>query len=324
MPNYRPPIDLARQRARRRRNALQTTLLLVGMTLLMAAIGWLVGGPIGLLWIGAFGAFSLWIGSRVSPRLVLGFFQATELSRAELPQVYDVVEVLSRRAGLPKPPKLYFISSQLTNAFTVGRRDDAALAITSGTLRALSLRELAGVLAHEISHLANNDTRVMALADVVSRLTRAMSLAGMVLFIGNLPLMMMGQARFSWLLILLLVFAPTVGTLLQLALSRTREYDADMEAAALTGDPAGLASALRKLERHQGAMWEEILLPGRRIPDPSILRTHPDTEERVRRLMELRTPEAPPLPLPEDHFGHHGSVPEVRRPPRWRRTGTWF
>lgn len=324
MPTYRPPIDLAQQRARRHRNAIQTAMLLGGMTALMMIIGWLIGGPVGLMWIGLFGAFSLWLGTRMSPRLILPMFRAEPLSRHEVPEVFDIVEVLSRRADLPKPPALYFISSQLTNAFTVGHRADAALAITSGTLRLLTLRELAGVLAHEISHLANNDTRVMALADVVTRLTRAMSLAGMLLFIANLPLVIAGQAAFSWLLILLLIFAPGVGTLLQLALSRTREFDADMEAARLTGDPAGLASALRKLERQQSGMWEEILLPGRRIPDPSVLRTHPDTEERVRRLMALRLPEAPPLPLPDDLTRHHGAVPEVHRRPTWRRFGTWY
>lgn len=324
MPDYRPTIDLAQQRARRWRNRVQTGLLLVGMGLLMAACGWLVAGFTGLLWLGLFGGFSLWLGTRVSPRVVLRLFQAKPLSRADLPEIHDIVAVLSRRAGLPQPPALYFISSRLTNAFTVGTRDDAALALTGGTLRALNLRELAGVLAHEISHVANNDTRVMALADVVSRLTRAMSFAGVLLLLGNVPLAMMGQSVFSWTLILLLVAAPLVGTLLQLALARTREYDADLDAAALTGDPAGLASALRKLERHQGAMWEEILLPGRRIPEPSVLRTHPDTEDRVRRLMALRPADAPPLPFPDDLHTHHGSVPEVRRPPRWRRTGLWY
>jgi len=325
MPDYRPPIDLARQRARRRRNAWQTALLLAGMAALMAACGWIVAGPPGLLWVGLFGAALLLAGYRASPRMVLRLFGAEPLSAGDLPEVHRIVEVLSRRAGLPAPPQLYFVSSRLTNAFTVGSRDRAALAITGGTLRLLNLRELAAVLAHELSHLANNDTRVMALADVISRLTRAMAFAGLLLLLLNLPLMAGGGTPLSWALILLLVFAPTIGTLLQLALSRTREFDADLEAVRLTGDPAALASALRKLERHQGAFWEDILIGGRRIPDPSVLRTHPDTEERVRRLMELRLPAAPPLPLPEDLHRHHGAVPEVPRPPRWRRrSGLWY
>jgi len=325
MPDFQPPIDLARQRRRRRRNAWQTALLLGGMGVLMAACGWIVAGPQGLLWVGMLGGFLLIAGYRASPRMVLRLFGAVPLSQQDLPDVHRIVEVLSARAGLPRPPRLYFISSRLTNAFTVGSRDDAALAITGGTLRLLNLRELAGVLAHELSHLANNDTRVMALADVISRLTRAMAFAGVLLLLMNLPLMAVGGTTLSWVLILLLVFAPTIGTLLQLALSRTREFDADMEAVRLTGDPAALASALRKLERHQGAFWEDILIGGRRIPEPSVLRTHPDTEERVRRLLELRLPAASPLMLPEDLHAHHGAVPEVPRAPRWRRrSGLWY
>ncbi|WP_227272060.1 M48 family metalloprotease [Roseobacter weihaiensis] len=90
-----------------------------------------------------------------------------------------------------------------------------------------------------------------------------------------------------WIVPILLVVSPTIMALLRLALSRTREYDADRGGAELTGDPAGLASALLKLERRTGRFWEEMILPGRRIPDPSLLRTHPPTEERVRRLQEL-------------------------------------
>ena len=127
-----------------------------------------------------------------------------------------------------------------------------------------------------------------------------------------------------WLLIALLVLSPTIASLLQLALSRTREYDADLDAAGLTGDPRGLASALEKLERYQGGLFETLLLPGRRVPQPSLLRTHPPTRDRIARLLALE-PEAAPRIL--------GSMTSEALParfrtvpggPRWRATGLWY
>lgn len=122
-----------------------------------------------------------------------------------------------------------------------------------------------------------------------------------------------------WVAVIVLMAAPTIGGLLQMALSRTREYDADLGAAMLTGDPDGLASALLKLEHAQKRLWEGLMLPGGRIPDPSVLRTHPPTDERVRRLMALKAarglPHAPPVldlaPRPRRSF-----IPAVtpRRP----------
>ncbi len=136
--------------------------------------------------------------------------------------------------------------------------------------------------------------------------------------------MLTGADQVPWLLVLL-VAAPGIGSLLQLALARTREFDADLDAIGLTGDPVGLAAALTKLECYQGRFWQDIVLPGRRIPDPSILRSHPATEERVRRLAELRDL-APAVPLPRmrDTFHHHGAVPETPPKPRWRKSGLWY
>jgi len=126
---------------------------------------------------------------------------------------------------------------------------------------------------------------------------------------------------------MVMIAAPTLSALAQMALSRSREYDADLGAAELTGDPEALASALTKMERFQGRILESVFLPRQRIPDPSLLRTHPPTDERIRRLMELRErgglgPHRPP-----------GEETEIRRslplahhpiPPRWHRSGLWF
>ncbi len=126
--------------------------------------------------------------------------------------------------------------------------------------------------------------------------------------------------------LLLLIFAPTIGGLLQLALSRAREYDADLDAAALTGDPEGLASALALLERKQGAMWEGLILPGSRVPEPSLLRTHPKTENRIARLLALRPEGSRPFVLPQGRPVPGPSIVPVIRNPRihWMRMGIWY
>ena len=141
------------------------------------------------------------------------------------------------------------------NAFATGSPDNAVIGITEGLLRRLSLRELAGVLAHELSHVRNNDLSVMSLADTMTRFTQVLSYLAVILAIFNLPAWLLGDADMPFAALLLLYLAPTIGSLLQLGLSRTREYDADLEAAELTGDPRGLASALDKLERYQGQFW---------------------------------------------------------------------
>jgi heat shock protein HtpX len=199
------------------------------------------------------------------------------------------------------------------NAFAVGRRDNAAIAITDALARNLSPRELAGVLAHEMSHIAHEDVKVMALADMVSRFTSVMSTVGLLSLLLNLGSFAGGgEEQVPWLGVLVLLAAPTIGGLLQVALSRTREFDADLGAAILTGDPDGLASALNRLEKAQGRMWEGMVLPGGRIPDPSILRTHPPTAARVARLMALKAGGGVP-PAPRASRGP--LVPQVR--PQW-------
>jgi heat shock protein HtpX len=190
------------------------------------------------------------------------------------------------------------------------------------------VRELTGVVAHEMSHVTNEDTRVMMLADVIGRMTASLSFIGQILIFINLPLFLMGQAHIPWLAIVLLLAAPSISSLLQLALSRTREFDADLVAVRLTGDPRGLASALAKMERYQGGWLGTIFMPGRRQPDPSLLRTHPRTEERVRRLLAIEGREefrAPVVVAPEaPSFVGPRDIPLVERHPRfWHISGIW-
>lgn len=310
-------------------NLLHSLTLLGGMVLLLALCGWVLAGAEGVVWAMIGGGISLIFSPRLSPRMILGMFGARRLSYAEAPRLFEAVGAISRRAGLPAPPEIWYVASTTLNAFAVGSRRHAAIAVTDGLLRSLSLRELAGVLAHEVSHIRNNDLMVMGLADTVTNLTRLMSLFGMALLILNLPLLMMSQQAVPWILVLLLIAAPWGGALMQLALSRTREFDADLDAAHLTGDPEGIASALARIDSLQRSPWEGLRFPGSRIPTrrqgrniPSLLRTHPLTEERVRRLMELRTP--PPVLPHLNAMPLHLVMPRTVRRPRTRLGGYWY
>jgi heat shock protein HtpX len=319
------PLNPQERRRHKLRNILQSAVLLGGMALLLAFCGWVLFGPEGMLGLGLGAGLGLLFSPRISPGMILRMYSASELQPAQLPAVFEVVGRLSERAGLPRRPRLYYIRSPVLNAFAVGDREDAAIALTDGLLRSLSLRELAGVLAHEISHVRNNDLWLMSLADVVGRLTRMMSLLGLVLLVLGVPVWLSGRQSVPLLLVVVLVLAPQIALLLQLALSRAREYDADLDAAGLTGDPGGLASALIKLERYQRGVWERILLPGYRSPEPSILRTHPPTGERVARLKVLYGAEPelrPALATDEPHPIAFGQG--VSAPPRWRLLGHWY
>jgi heat shock protein HtpX len=329
LPIRRPlaPLDAAERRRHKRRNLLQSVLLVGGMIALLALCGWLLFGPQGILGLGLGAAIALALAPKVSPQMVLRLYSARPLAPEQLPAVFEVLARLTERAGLERMPRLHYVRSPLLNAFAVGGPNDAAIALTDGILRQLDLRELTGVLAHEISHIRNRDLWLMNLADLAGRLTRMMSLLGFALLLVGLPLWLSGAGRLPWLLVPLLMFAPQLTMLLQLALSRSRELDADLDAAGLTGDPAGLASALVKLERHQRGMWERILLPGRQLPEPSLLRSHPPTAERVARLAALAGAAPEPAAAPLEAIPRAAvEVPwqRVRRPARGHLMGFWY
>jgi heat shock protein HtpX len=279
------------------RNILHSAILILCILLLGASVGWLFWGFTGLMWLSIFMGLTLFLGLKISPRLILKMYKAVPMKEYEASRLVHVVMRLSKKADLPFTPRLYYVPSRVANAFAVGSRKNGAIAITDGLLRAFNFRELQGVVAHEVGHLRNNDVWVMSLADSVTQLVNFVSWVGTILVFMNLPLFLFGGYQVPWLLIIILVSAPTVSALLQLALSRTREFEADLEAVALTRDPLGLVSGLEKLEQLSGGWFESVFLPGRRVPEPSLLRTHPSSEERIRRLLELYkeiTSEEPP------------------------------
>ncbi|WP_214404881.1 zinc metalloprotease HtpX [Pseudonocardia lacus] len=291
-------LDPRVRRRHRLRNAAQAVLLVGGMVAVLALLAWAFFGPVGLL-VALLGAGAVLVLRPVpSPQLVLSMYRAREVPPSVLPDLHRFVRVLAQRGGLPAVPRLYYVASPMLNAFAVGRRDEAAIAVTDGLLRTLPSRQLAGVIAHEVSHIRAGDLWVMNLSDVLGRITHALAYGGVLAVLISLPVMVSGGLRSLWLFALLGAL-PTVVSLLQLALSRSREYDADLEAAVLTGDPEGLADGLERLERTTGRIWERVVVPHRRAPDPLLLRTHPPTEERVRRLRRLVPP------IDHDRLGDH-------------------
>ncbi|NEV64658.1 zinc metalloprotease HtpX [Thiorhodococcus minor] len=311
------------------RNNLQSLGLLATLGLLLGCLAWILGGA-SFAWMILVGMLLLYaINPAGSPRLVLSLYRARPIRYDEAPKLYAILAELALRAGIDSLPRLYYLPTSVMTAFTTGSRDQAAIALSDGVLRRLDLREVAAVLAHELSHVANEDIRVMSFADLVSRLTGLLSLAGQVLLIVSIPLVLLGAGLPPLIPLVLLLAAPWISALVQLALSRSRELEADRSAVELTCDPEGLASALIKLERMQGAFWEQIVMPGRRNPNPSLLRTHPPTEERLRQLMELVPGRGrATLQMPWSMIGMHhpldypGLVP--RRRPRWRASGLWY
>ena len=307
-------------------NRIQTILLIVAMAGFMALLGWIIWGVAGIIYLIITSIFLLLLSPAISPQLIMRLYNAQRLSSTQVPNLYSALQELGNRSQLNYIPELYYIPSSMISAFAVGSPNQAGIAITDGFLRSFDLREAISVLAHEISHIRSNDMNVMALADMFSRLTSMLSIFGLLLFVLNLPLLFLGFISINWLVIILLILAPTISTLAQLGLSRIREYDADLNAAHLTGDPEGLASALVKMENIQGGWFERLFLSGRRIPEPSFLRTHPSTVERVHRLLSYKQ-------YTDDNINLDSSTPaslennlllnRINRRPGWHFNGLW-
>ena len=304
----------------RLKNGLQTLLIMGGLALVLAVPGYLLAGGLGLLMSLGAAVVGALAGSWVPARVILAEAGAGLVERHRAATLYRLLEALYRRAGIDAQPQLFYTPSPDLNAFAVGTRHDGGIAVTAGLLRTLTMRELAGVLAHEVSHLRHGDTRVMSMAAAMTRLTLFLTTVLQVSLLLMLPLILAGEQRLPWGLLLIVAFSPTLSTLLQLALSRHREFAADLEAASLTGDPRGLASALAVLERHHGR-WL-LTLFGRHPPaGPEWLRTHPSTRERIRRLLatEALAGHVPPQPVVDPSHS-----PMIDEPPVPLGRGYWL
>ncbi|MEO5348420.1 MAG: M48 family metalloprotease [Magnetococcus sp. YQC-3] len=268
-------------------NMLRTVILLAGMAGILALLGWFLAGEEGIWWSII---LALLIGTFIpgaAPSLVLRMSGAQWLEPRRYPEMYRLLADLARRAHLEAVPQLYRIPSATPNAMTVGSKRDASIAVSDGLLRLLNREELIAVFAHEISHIKNEDLSVISAADAFRRLTSAIATAVQLFLLLTLPILLLAGYSISWTVLLITMAAPSLSALLQLALSRTREFNADMDAAILSGNPLALATALEKIAGYDRRLLRWLGLPFGKPNDLGLLRTHPKTQERVARIMEL-------------------------------------
>ena len=277
-------------------NLLKTAVLMAAITALFMAIGAMVGGRSGMMLALAVAVgmnfFSYWF----SDKLLLKMYNAQQVDEHSAPQFYRMVAELAQRAQLPMP-KVYLINEDAPNAFATGRNpENAAVAATTGILRVLSDRELRGVMAHELAHVRHRDILIS---------TVSATMAGAISMLANFAMLFGGRGSdgrphnpIDGLLVMLL--APLAASLIQMAISRAREFEADRGGAEISGDPQALASALQKIqqyargipmqaaERHPETAQMMIMNPLSGGGLRGLFSTHPSTEERVARLLAMR------------------------------------
>jgi len=282
-------------------------------------------------WPGAVGALLATalirrFGSRLPPGLTMRLYRAAPLDPTHSDKLYRILGLLCGRASLAATPRLHVIPSLTLNAFAAGRDGNAAIAVTEGLLRRLTMREISGVLAHEVAHIKRGDLAIMGLADVIVRLTQLMAWLGLGLLLLQIPWFLSGQHGASWPAIALLCLAPALASLLQRGLSRAREYEADVGAVELTGDALGLASALSRIEQSHGRLIEDVVPPyGRRITQPSLLRSHPPSEERIARLRELAARgDLPTFTTREEPMVSLAGLGPISMRARYHFPGVWY
>ncbi|QNH54455.1 zinc metalloprotease HtpX [Selenomonas timonae] len=280
-------------------NTLKTTMLMALLMALMVALGGIFAGHTGMtvMLIIALGMnfFSYWF----SDRMVLSMYNAQEVDRSSAPELYGLVEKLAGRAELPMP-RVYIINEDAPNAFATGRNpSNAAVAVTTGLMRALDYNEISGVLGHELAHVKHRDILISTIAATMATvISYAASIAQWAAIFGG------GRSsdddRGGIIgMIATAIIAPIAAALIQMAISRSREYSADEGGAEICGNPNYLAAALEKIEYYavHGAQLPEATpatahmciinpLTGRDISFKSLFSTHPDTQERIARLRE--------------------------------------
>lgn len=321
-----PFLDPAQVEAHRRNNLLHSIVLIGGIASVLATAAYLLYGSGGIVFAFTSVILLSLLAPQVPPEVLMRLYRG-QLQAPGRDQLSRIVDELSARAELPVRPDFYVIPSATVNAFATGSPSRSAIAVTEGLLRRLTLREIAGVIAHEMSHIRNNDLWLMNLADIMTRYVQVMSYVALYLAIMNVLAVTTGDMMVSWWGIALLYVAPSISSLLQLGLSRTREFDADREGAMLSGDPLGLASALTRLDSSTGRFWEDLTfpVPARRTPQPSLLRTHPPTEERVARLRSMVPGmHMPPIAVVEEPMISLIGCGPVAMRPRFRWPGVWF
>ncbi|OWU86652.1 protease [Oceanicola sp. 22II-s10i] len=304
----------------------KTGILMAAMTALFMGVGYLIGGSggavIALVVAAAMNVFTWWN----SDRMVLRMHNAQPVAPRDRMGLHDLVGELAKNAGLPMPA-VYLIDTPQPNAFATGRNpSNAAVAVTAGLMNTLSREELAGVIAHELAHIRNHDTAIM---------TVTATFAGAISMLANFALFFGGSRERLGLVgtLMMMILAPTAAALVQMAISRTREYAADKAGAEICGQPLWLASALQRIqqgaaridndaaERNPATAHMFIINPLHAHKRDNLFATHPATENRVAALQQLaqtmgRSPTANAAPRMSQT-----SVPNTRRRPR--NDGPW-
>lgn len=275
-------------------NGLKTVLLMGLLTGLFLAVGYMAGGQQGMYIALALAAVMNFVSYWFSDKIVLAMYRARPVEEAEAPWLYRIVGRLAQRAGIPMP-RLYLIPSHSPNAFATGRDPrHAAVAVTDGILRILTEDELEGVIGHELAHVQHRDVLISAVA---ATLAGALMILARLAWFGNLFLGGGERRRGGGLeALVLLVVAPIAAALIQMAISRSREYSADAKSAELTGNPLALARALAKLREASAAIPLPaepntahlfIVNPLRGGTLVNLFSTHPPLEDRIARLERM-------------------------------------
>ncbi|MFQ5568804.1 MAG: zinc metalloprotease HtpX [Rhodothermales bacterium] len=272
-------------------NSLRTAALMAALIILFALVGRALGGEGGMMIAVAIAVAMNFASYWFSDKIVLRMYQAQEVSRAQAPELFDMIDRLRQQAGLPMP-KVYIIPSEQPNAFATGRNPaHAAVAVTNGIVRLLDRDELEGVLAHELAHVKNRDILTSSVAATVAAAITLLARFG--LFFGG------GRNRGNALsALLMLILAPLAAVLIQMAISRSREYAADRDGARICGKPRALANALARLQdgvtrvqmnADPGTAHMFIVNPfaGAMRGVRGLFSTHPSTEERIERLLAM-------------------------------------
>ena len=274
-------------------NTFKTALLLTSLTLLLMLIGRAFGGQNGMLLALAFAAVMNFVSYFFSDKIALAMYRAQPVTREELPRAYNTVERLTQKIGIPMP-KLYVIPSESPNAFATGRNPQhASVAVTHGILNLLTDEELEGVLAHELGHVNNRDILISSIAATIAgAITYVAHMGRWAMFFGGMD--RDSRDRGGGIgAILMLIVAPIAAMMIQLAVSRSREYQADASGASYTGNPYALASALTKLDAYSRRVPMAaspstahlfIVQPFLGMNFGSLFSTHPPIAKRIERL----------------------------------------
>lgn len=276
-------------------NYIKTTVMLAALTGILVLVGGLIGGTGGmvlaLVFAGGMNFFAYWF----SDKMALKMAGAHEISEAEDPRLFAIVREVAQLSGMPMP-RVYVVDTQSPNAFATGRNPDhAVVAVTTGIRRLLNDRELRGVLGHEMGHVRNRD---ILTSSIVATVAGAIQMIAQILWFQS----MLGRRdrdQNPLIMLAAMLIAPIAATLIQMGISRTREYAADRTGAEVTGDPEALASALEKLQRgvayapmepspvQEAVSALYIVKPFRGEGMANLFSTHPPLEERIRRLRSM-------------------------------------